>query len=82
MGNFKRVFHGQIDYVDEQEGEAIVSKPVLEEIKTPEVKPKEEVLAPKANSTMSKKELQDMATEKNIEFEAGDTKADLIEKIA
>lgn len=95
LSNFKRIFHGQIDYVEEQEGEPIIAKPVIEEIKKPvieEIKkpdpledepktdaPKEETKVV-ANESMSKKELQDLA--KDIDgYKASLTKEKLVELI-
>jgi len=50
LNNFKRIFFSQIDYIEEEEGEPILSRPVIEEIKIEQ--PKE---------LMTKKELQDLA---------------------
>lgn len=63
LSNFKRLFFGQIDYIEESEGEPIIAKPIIEEIKTP-AKPIIEsvkVETPKADDSMTKKELQDLA---------------------
>jgi hypothetical protein len=59
LANFKRLFFAQIDYVEEQEGEPIIAKPVIEEIKKPVVESVSD--SPKADEKMSKKELQELA---------------------
>jgi hypothetical protein len=63
LANFKRIFFAQIDYIEEQEGEPIIAKPIIQEIKTPIAQPIVESVgeSPKASTTMSKKELQDLA---------------------
>lgn len=91
LANFKRIFFAQIDYIEEQEGEPIIAKPVIEEIKTPtppvveSVKNPDPQDAPKddkvvANETMGKKELQDLA--KGIEgYKSSMNKKQLVELI-
>ena len=79
IGNFKRIFFDQIDYIEETEGEPIIAKPVIEEIKKPLI---EEIKKPtkatvEANDTMSKKELQVLAKDKEG-YKASLTKDQLV----
>ena len=79
LGNFKRLFFDQIDYIDETEGEPIIANPIIEEIKKPII---ESVKTNKvlADDSMTKKELQDLA--KSIDgYKSSMTKTQLVELI-
>lgn len=85
LSQFKRVFFGQIDYIDEPDSEPIISKPVIKEIKPTVDKFPVDDEQPESETTkeitsMTKKELQDLA--KNIEgYKASMSKQDLINLI-
>ena len=69
LNNFKRIFYSQIDYIEEEEGLPIIAKPIFEEVV-------EEIDL----TTLSKKELQDLAKDKK-DYDASMSKAKLIELI-
>lgn len=87
LSNFKRIFFAQIDFIEEDEGEPIIAKPIIEEIKSPVI---EEIKTPvvetpkvettKADMSMSKGELQKLA--KDLDgYDAKLNKSQLVELI-
>ena len=78
LSTFKRIFHNQIDFIEEDESLPIISKPVIQEIKKPVV---QSVVSAPSLDTLTKKELQTKAKELGIEVKAVDTKDALISKI-
>lgn len=78
LPTFKRLFHAQIDYIEEEEGTPIIAKPVIEEIKKPGADAGAKT--PKADASMNKKALQDLAKDL-AGYDASMKKADLIELI-
>ena len=80
LSTFKRIFHNQIDFIEEDEQMPIISKPVIQEIKKPVVVPVVVDNEPSLD-TLTKTQLQKKAKELNIEIKAADTKDVLIAKI-